>query len=163
MVHTSGYLLAVSTATAVELYGPDELARVHAGFWRRSTMLNGDRWREMWNALDEETREQVKAKARWEHMTLSAVIHGWWPELAQASAVICLYQPRDNGYGGVFTVGHVDSDGRTLMRTERSWQRKYHQAKLDPDSYLVEVAPERYATLREALAQAPVACELAAA
>ena len=35
----------------------------------------------LWDSLDDPTREAIRAKARWERMTLRAVIRGWWPEL----------------------------------------------------------------------------------
>lgn len=145
------YLSPMPTATASETFGPAELAQIHAACWRFSTILNGDRWDEMWRSLDEETRDRIKAKARWEGVTLSGVIHEWWPDLAQDSAVICLYKPRDNA-DGQYIVGYADADGATLMRTKRSWQHKYHPTtKLDADEFLVEIEPERYVPLRAAL------------
>ena len=39
------------------------------------------RFQKVWNSLDDETREQIRAKAKWEHMTLAAVMREWWPEL----------------------------------------------------------------------------------
>ena len=43
--------------------------------------FDGDRFREVFSGLDDGTREAIKAKAQWEHMSLSAVMHDWWPEL----------------------------------------------------------------------------------
>lgn len=34
-----------------------------------------------WHTLDVETQEAIRAKARWERMTLRAVIREWWPDL----------------------------------------------------------------------------------
>jgi len=36
---------------------------------------------EIWSTLSPRTRKRIKAKAQWEHMTLSAVMREWWPKL----------------------------------------------------------------------------------
>lgn len=35
----------------------------------------------LWHSLDVETQEAIRAKARWERMTLRAVLRDWWPDL----------------------------------------------------------------------------------
>lgn len=38
-------------------------------------------WKKVWGALDETTKQAIRDKAQWEHMSLSAVMKDWWPEL----------------------------------------------------------------------------------
>jgi hypothetical protein len=46
-----------------------------------STAFSGTAFKKVWESLDANTIEQIKGKAQWEHMTLSAVMHSWWPDL----------------------------------------------------------------------------------
>jgi hypothetical protein len=41
----------------------------------------GDSFRRVWNSLSESTKNRIRAKAEWEHMSLSAVMRDWWPRL----------------------------------------------------------------------------------
>lgn len=43
--------------------------------------FNGDGFRRVWDGLSEKTRANIRAKASWEHMSLSAVMREWWPKL----------------------------------------------------------------------------------
>lgn len=43
--------------------------------------FSGTRFHEVFASLPDETRDAIKAKAQWEHRSLSSVMHEWWPEL----------------------------------------------------------------------------------
>ena len=43
--------------------------------------FDGKRFNEVWRDLDDQTREEIKAKAKWEGITLAAAMRGWWPEI----------------------------------------------------------------------------------
>jgi len=138
----------MTTATSTDTVGPEQLKLAHAALWRTSTSFNGDRWLELWQGLDAETREQIKTKAHSEHITSSAAMRDWWPELYAPLAVVPLYR----AYPHPYVVGQIDSDGLTLLRTERSWQRHHHAAQLDPSAYLVADGKGDYRPLVELLA-----------
>lgn len=38
-------------------------------------------WRIVWDSLDETTKQSIRDKAQWEHMSLSAAMKDWWPDL----------------------------------------------------------------------------------
>ena len=46
-----------------------------------SGVFNSKAFKAVWDSLDAETQEAVKAKARWEQMSLPGVVRGWWPEI----------------------------------------------------------------------------------
>ena len=39
--------------------------------------FNYAQWKEAWNLLTDKQRDRIKAKAAWEHMSLSAITHEW--------------------------------------------------------------------------------------
>lgn len=47
----------------------------------RPTSFDLGRWNDMWATLDEGTQDAIRAKCEWEHMSRSAVVREWWPEL----------------------------------------------------------------------------------
>lgn len=48
-----------------------------------SNTFRPENFKAVWDSLPEDTKDAIRAKANWEHMTLSAVIRDWWPELWQ--------------------------------------------------------------------------------
>lgn len=38
-------------------------------------------WKSVWDSLTKEQQQEIRAKARWEGVSLSAVMREWWPEL----------------------------------------------------------------------------------
>lgn len=38
-------------------------------------------FRRAWASIDVDTKRAIRDKAAWEHMTLSAVIREWWPDV----------------------------------------------------------------------------------
>ena len=46
-----------------------------------SGTFNFNAYKAVWDNLDAGTQEQIRAKARWEQMSLLSVIRGWWPEI----------------------------------------------------------------------------------
>jgi len=47
----------------------------------RTTRFNGPAFRAWWQSLTPEEQQPFKDKARWEQMSLTAVIAEWWPDV----------------------------------------------------------------------------------
>lgn len=52
------------------------------------TAYNGKVFNLLWSNMGEKMKEEVRAKAAWEHMTLSAVLQCWWKSRWNAAAVL---------------------------------------------------------------------------
>jgi hypothetical protein len=48
---------------------------------RSEGRYTGEQFQRVWRPLPSETKDEIRAKAVWEHMSLSAVMREWWPEL----------------------------------------------------------------------------------
>jgi hypothetical protein len=46
-----------------------------------SGVFNSKAFKAVWDGLDAETQEAIKAKARWEQMSLTTVTREWWPRV----------------------------------------------------------------------------------
>lgn len=42
--------------------------------------FNANAWAVIWNGLGERTKERIRAKARWEHITCSAALRWLYPK-----------------------------------------------------------------------------------
>ncbi len=47
--------------------------------------MNDIEWAQFWGGLTESQRDEIRAKARWEHMTLRAVAEQWFREWIDAA------------------------------------------------------------------------------
>jgi hypothetical protein len=48
---------------------------------RKGERVPSSRFREVFDALPEEVKDSIRAKAQWEQMSLSAVTRDWWPDI----------------------------------------------------------------------------------